>query len=183
MPNRPLDDRPAPGPVVVWDRFVRVFHWSLVTCVVLNYFVLEGGKTVHQWVGSMALALVLARTVWGFIGTRHARFADFFPTPARLRSHLAHLRSGTHNPHPGHNPLGGTMVLVLMAVVLALGTTGWMQTLDIFWGEEWLQDLHRTMGNVLIGLATLHTVAALVMGRLERTRLVKAMLTGTKERW
>ena len=32
-------------------------------------------------------------------------------------------------------------------------------------------------------LVGLHAVAALVMGRIERTRLVKAMVTGTKERY
>lgn len=75
------------------------------------------------------------------------------------------------------------MMLTLMSTVLALGTTGWMQTLDAYWGEEWLQNLHHNIGNVLISLATLHAIAAIVMGRMERTRLVKAMVTGVKEHW
>jgi cytochrome b len=29
----------------------------------------------------------------------------------------------------------------------------------------------------------LHALAAIVMGRFERTRLIKAMVTGVKERW
>jgi cytochrome b len=167
----------------VWDRFVRVFHWSLVSCVVFNYFVLNDGKTTHQVVGYMAVSLVVARIVWGFIGSRHARFADFFPTPRRLVQHVRTVTSGNHPEVVGHNPLGALMMLVLMATVLALGTTGWMQTLDAYWGEEWLQDLHRHIGNLLIGFATLHALAAIVMGRLERTRLIKAMVTGVKERW
>lgn len=24
----------------VWDRFVRAFHWALVICILLNFFVL-----------------------------------------------------------------------------------------------------------------------------------------------
>lgn len=83
----------------------------------------------------------------------------------------------------GHNPVGALMMLGLMAIVLALGTTGWMQTLDAYWGEEWLQNVHRLIGNILIGLATMHALAAIVMGRLERTRLIKAMVTGVKETW
>ena len=71
----------APETHRVWDPFVRIFHWSLVACVVLNQFVLEDGKTAHEWVGYTASALVLARVLWGFVGTRHARFSDFFPTP------------------------------------------------------------------------------------------------------
>lgn len=167
----------------VWDRFVRFFHWALVGCVTTNYFLIDDGKTLHQWIGYFALTLVLARIVWGFIGSRHARFVDFFPTPRRIMRHVSELKSGHHEPTTGHNPLGGLMMLALIATVLMLGATGWMQTLDTFWGDQWLQDVHRIIGNVLIGLATLHAMAALVMGRLERTRLVKAMVTGVKERW
>jgi cytochrome b len=75
------------------------------------------------------------------------------------------------------------MILALISAVLGLGVTGWMQTLDAYWGDELLQDVHEILGNVLIGLATLHAVSALVMGRLERTRLIRAMFTGVKERF
>ena len=167
----------------VWDRFVRLFHWTLVTCVLVNYFVLDDGEALHQWIGYLAAALVLARIVWGFIGSRHARFSDFFPTPARLVRHIRQLRAGKPEMHWGHNPLGALMLLALVSLVLGLGVTGWMQTLDAWWGEEWLQDFHELLGNVLIGLATLHALAAIVMGRLERTRLIRAMFTGIKERF
>ncbi len=167
----------------VWDLFVRLFHWSLVSCVLLNYFVLEEGDPPHEWCGYVAAGLVVARVVWGFFGSTHARFADFFPTPARLRAHLVGLRSGTAPFHWGHNPLGAIMMLLLMALVLSLGLTGWMQGLDAFWGEEWLEELHEVLANGLILAAGLHAAAALVMGRVERTRLIKAMVTGVKERY
>jgi cytochrome b len=167
----------------VWDRFVRCFHWALVVCVLVNSFVLDDGETVHQWLGYTASALVAARVVWGFIGSAHARFADFFPTPHRIQQHLRGMRAHQPDTHWGHNPLGALMMLGLMALVLALGLTGWMQTLDAFWGEEWLQDLHELLGDVLIIAVTLHAGAAIVMGRVERTRLIKAMFTGVKERY
>ena len=34
--------------VQVWDPFVRLFHWSLVSCVLLNLFVLEEGDPPHR---------------------------------------------------------------------------------------------------------------------------------------
>jgi cytochrome b len=177
FPSETVTSRP------VWDRFVRVFHWTLVGCVLLNSFVLDDGETVHQWAGYLASALVLARVLWGFIGSRHARFADFFPTPARIARHLRALRRGRPEFHWGHNPLGALMMLALLGMVLALGVTGWMQGLDAFWGEEWLQDLHEETGEALIVLVGIHAASAIVMGHLERTRLVKAMITGVKERY
>ena len=167
----------------VWDRFVRVFHWSLVSCVLLNVFVLEEGETPHRWCGYLAATLVIARIVWGFIGSRHARFSDFFPTPARLWAHLQALRSGRPEHHWGHNPLGALMMLLLMGLVLSLGLTGWLQGTDAFWGEEWLQALHEWLADGLIAAAGVHAASAIVIGRVERTRLVKAMLTGVKERY
>jgi len=167
--------------VLVWDLFVRLFHWTLVACVLANFTLLEEGETPHQWVGYLATGLVLARVVWGFVGSRHARFASFFPTPRRLKAHVAELRSGRPPAHLGHNPLGAVMMLALMALVLSLGLTGWMQGLDAFFGDEWLQELHEGLANTLVALAGLHALAALVMGRLERTNLIKAMVTGRKQ--
>ena len=46
--------------VRVWDPFVRVFHWSLVSCVVLNFFVVDDGETLHQFIGYLAAGLVAA---------------------------------------------------------------------------------------------------------------------------
>jgi len=179
--SAPTADTAPPGAAQrVWDPFIRLFHWSLVACVLLNQLVLEGGETPHRWTGYAATALVLARVVWGFIGSRHARFAEFFPTPARLRSHLQALRRGQHPVHAGHNPLGALMMLALMATVLALGVTGWLQGTDAFWGDEGLQNLHETLANGLLWAAGLHAAAAIVMGRLERVDLVRAMVTGVK---
>lgn len=96
----------SPNAQPVWDRFVRVFHWSLVSCVTFNYFVMPDGKTLHQVSGYLAVSLVVARIIWGFIGTRHARFADFFPTPSRLAEHVRQVKSGQHVAILGHNPVG-----------------------------------------------------------------------------
>ncbi|WP_223210509.1 cytochrome b/b6 domain-containing protein [Leptothrix cholodnii] len=169
-----------PEPVRVWDLFVRVFHWSLVTCILLNYFVVDDGEDLHQWLGYAAAALVVSRIVWGFVGTRYARFSDFFPTYRRIRDHLSRLRCGQADGHVGHNPLGALMMLALMALVLSLGLTGFLQTTDAFWGDELMQETHEWLGSALIASAGLHAVAAIVMGRLERVNLVRAMVTGVK---
>lgn len=169
-----------PASLYVWDPVVRLFHWSLVACVLLNQFVLEAGETPHRWVGYAATALVGLRLLWGVIGSRHARLADWWPTPARLRAHVRGLLAGQPDDHPGHNPLGALMMLALMALVLALGVTGWLQGTDAFFGEEWLQELHEGLANTLLLAAGVHAAAALVMGRLQRVTLVRAMVTGVK---
>jgi len=166
--------------VRVWDPFVRIVHWTLVICVLTNYFFLDDGETVHQWLGYLAGALVAARIVWGFIGSEHARFANFMPTRSRLSAHLSRLRAGQYDQHLGHNPLGAIMMLALMALILAVGVSGFLQTTDAFWGEEWVQELHETLASLLIGFAVIHGSAAIVMSRLEGVNLIAAMITGVK---
>lgn len=168
--------------IYVWDRFVRIFHWSLVSCVLLDFFVVDDGETLHQALGYLGCALVSARVVWGFVGTKYARFSDFFPTPTRISHHIRSLFAGKMDQHNGHNPLGALMILALLSLVMALGVTGFMQGLDAYWGEEWLQDLHELLANVLIALVAMHVTAALIMSRIERTNLIAAMITGSKVR-
>ena len=166
--------------IKVWDAFVRLFHWGLVACVLGNYFIVDDGETLHQWLGYTASALIVARVVWGFVGTRYARFAEFFPTPRRLRAHLQDMRSGQAHHDIGHNPAGALMMLALMALVAMLGISGYLQTTDAFWGEDWLQELHEILASTLIALAGLHALAAIVMSRLSGTNLIAAMITGVK---
>lgn len=168
--------------IYVWDRFVRLFHWSLVSCVLLDYFVIDDGEIVHQVLGYLATALVVARIIWGFIGTQYARFSDFFPTPGRIAHHIRSLIAGNVDRHDGHNPLGAMMILALISLVLAIGVTGFMQGLDAYWGEEWLQEFHNMLANILIILVAIHVAAALIMSHIERTNLVAAMFTGIKIR-
>jgi cytochrome b len=166
----------------VWDRFVRAFHWSLVACVLINHFVVDDGETLHRWLGYVAAGLVAARIVWGFVGSRHARFADFLPTPRRVGAHLRAMLAGRPDFHAGHNPVGAIMMLALLAVVLLLGVSGFLQTTDRFWGEAWLMEVHAFLASALIALATAHALAAILMSRIERTNLVAAMITGVKVR-
>ena len=173
------DDTP-PRTVRVWDPVVRLFHWTVVTACVLNLFILRPGKLYHRYVGYVVIAAVLIRLVWGFVGSHHARFADFFPTPGRLIPYLRDLLAGRDQRHIGHNPAAAVMMLGLMALLLATAVTGWMSTLDAFWGEDWLEELHGGLANAILVLALIHAAAAIVESLRHRENLVWAMVTGRK---
>ena len=59
----------------VWDLPVRLFHWSLVILFTLAYFTGDEENQLHIYSGYAVLGLVLFRILWGFIGSRYARFA------------------------------------------------------------------------------------------------------------
>jgi cytochrome b len=173
--------RQLPPPrVKVWDPVVRLFHWTVALGCIANLTVLREVKPVHRYVGYVVLAAVAIRLVWGFVGSRHARFADFVPGPGRLLGYLAALVRGREPRYLGHNPAGAVMMLVLMALVSVCGVTGWMMGLDAFWGERWLETLHETAANVILVMAGAHVLAALVESWRHRENLVAAMVTGFK---
>ncbi|HEX5954128.1 MAG TPA: cytochrome b/b6 domain-containing protein [Rhodanobacteraceae bacterium] len=165
--------------VKVWDPLVRLFHWSLAACI-FGAFLVEEGDTAHQVLGYIALGLVASRVAWGFVGTRHARFRDWVRGPRAIRAYLRERRAGTSRRRLGHNPAAGAMMLGLLAGVAAVGVTGWMQTLDAFWGAEWLEDLHEVLAWSLLGMIGLHVLAALVESWHYRENLIAAMIHGRK---
>jgi cytochrome b len=159
-----------------WDRFVRLHHWSLAALVLANYFAFEGRP--HRWAGYAALGLVGLRLIWGFVGSPHARFAAFAPTPRRLRAHLAQPDVAAR----GHNPLGSAMVLVILTLVAVLGFTGWLMGTDTYWGETWPENLHEALADGLLACIALHVAGVIAASLKWRINLPRAMLTGYKTR-
>jgi cytochrome b len=164
----------------VWDRPVRVLHWSLAAAIAVAWFSGEEELKRHEWAGYAALAVVALRSVWGFVGTRYARFADFVRRPGAVMAYAAAVARRAEPRHLGHNPLGGWMIVALLAMVAGVGVTGWMYTLDAFWGLAWLEWTHRTLAWSLVGLVALHVAGVVFSSLRHRENLVVAMLTGFK---
>lgn len=107
-------------PVYVWDRYVRIAHWTLAAAFFTAYLSGEEESLVHVYAGYLIGALVVTRIVWGLIGTRHARFTDFVRSPVAALAYLRSLLGGPIVHYRGHNPAGGWMVLLLLT---SLGLT------------------------------------------------------------
>jgi len=115
---------PTTATVQVWDRFVRVFHWSLVVGFIITYTTEHDLMTLHVWAGYIIGALIALRVVWGVIGPRHARFTDFIYRPSRVIAYLRDLRSFRAKRYLGHSPAGGAMIIVLLVVLAVTVATG-----------------------------------------------------------
>ncbi|MGN6329947.1 MAG: cytochrome b/b6 domain-containing protein [Rhodanobacter sp.] len=165
--------------VKVWDPLVRLFHWSLAGLFLANFFT-EEGELVHRGFGYAILILVAVRFVWGWIGTRHARFSDWVPGPRRVRVYLRERLAGRSHRQLGHNPAAAVMILALMVGVLLVAVSGWLQTTDAFFGTPWLEDLHEALAYGVLGLVVLHVLAAVGESVHYGENLVAAMIHGRK---
>ncbi|ATG89892.1 cytochrome b/b6 domain-containing protein [Methylomonas koyamae] len=176
--------------VHVWDWPLRLFHWLLVAAVVGAYWT---GKVGGEWTdwhgrfGSAVLGLVVFRLVWGFVGSTHARFANFFPTFSRIAAYIRGEWLGA-----GHNPLGALAVFALLAVLIVLAGTGLFANDDIaFEGplfdlidkdlSDKLSGWHLRSVNVLLILVGVHVAAILFYQHVKKAGLIGAMLTGKKQ--
>jgi cytochrome b len=166
--------------VQVWDPLVRIFHWSTAALFLSNYWLLAGGETPHKWVGYVLAALLAIRVIWGFFGSRTARFASFWPTPTRLRRHWQQWRTRQFDAAEGHNPVGALMILLLLLLLAFTAVSGWMQGLDRFWGEDWVQELHEYAADALMIAVAVHVTAVIAVSRFTGLHLIRTMITGRR---
>jgi cytochrome b len=173
--------------VKVWDLPLRLFHWTLVLAVTAAIITGKIGGEWADWHGSAGLAvlwLVVFRVMWGFVGTTHARFANFFPTPGRTIAYLKGTWQGI-----GHNPLGALSVLALLTLIAAQVGTGLLANDDIAFEGPLAQFVDRSFSNemtgwhvrIFYGLATLiglHIASILFYAWVKKHNLVWPMFTG-----
>jgi len=76
---------------LIWDLPVRVSHWLVVVAVATCWATHYAGVEWFAWhrrSGYTVLVLVVFRVLWGFLGTRHARFASFLRGPRVVADYL-----------------------------------------------------------------------------------------------
>lgn len=110
--------------VRVWDPLIRIFHWGLVVAFTIAYFTAEEESALHIYSGYTVLGLIVFRVIWGFIGTRHARFSDFVFGPTTLMHYVRNVVAGHPKRYLGHNPLGGLMILAMLIVLAVVTYSG-----------------------------------------------------------
>lgn len=176
--------------VRIWDLPTRLFHWSLAVLVVFSIVTAHIGGAWIDWhfrSGYAVLALIAFRIAWGFVGGRHARFANFLRGPSGIAAALR----GESAPHAGHNPLGGLSVIAMLALIGAQAVGGLFANDDIASEgplvrlvskatSDTITTLHRINEKLIIALVVLHVAAIFFYLWRKRTNLVRPMITGDK---
>ncbi|WP_150306172.1 cytochrome b/b6 domain-containing protein [Pseudomonas saliphila] len=174
--------------VRVWDLPLRLFHWLLVVAVTGSLVSIYLGGTWMVWherFGLMVLGLLVFRVLWGLVGSTHARFSEFLPTP---RVMLAYLRGRWHGA--GHTPVGGLSVLVMLGLFGFQALSGLVATDDIAFSgplrnlvssslSNTLSSWHRWTEELIYVVIGLH-ILAIAFYQLRGKKLVGAMLHGKK---
>ena len=171
-----------PAAFNVWDPLVRVAHWSVAILVAIEMLNEAGANPWHRYLGYAAGAIVALRLAWGLFGSPYARLSAMARTAKYVVSYVRSPRKSGARGYIGHNPLGAWMAFALWGLVLVVVFTGWLLQLDAFWGDESMQSVHAVASYVLTACAIVHVCGVIVTSLVQRTNLVKAMMTGQKTR-
>jgi cytochrome b len=193
----------------VWDIIIRLFHWSLLILFTTSYLTGEEETIIHIYSGYAIISLLFIRIIWGFIGSQHARFSDFIYRPSTTIKYLKSLKTEKPERFTGHNPAGGYMVIALLIMLLVTtfsglklyGTEGHgplannqFDTISLISAakaddehgeheeEEFWEEVHEFAVNTTLFLVFIHILGVFVSGRMHNENLVKAMITGKKEK-
>ena len=172
---------------------MRAFHWLLVVLVVFSFVTGKAGGPWLDWhfkSGYAILVLLIFRVVWGFAGPPPARFTSFLRGP-RAALEYARAVAGGAAPHSSsHNPLGGWMVVAMIAILLFQAVTG------LFNNDESahegplvamvsnrvvdrMHDLHEANEWLIVGAVVLHLVAIATYHLVLKRNLTRAMVFGS----
>jgi cytochrome b len=166
--------------ILVWDVPTRVFHWLQALSFGAAYLTAfsERMRNYHVALGYILLGLLVFRLLWGFVGTRYARFRSFLFNPKEIFVYLLTMVKGKPAHYLGHNPAGSVSVWLLLGLGLFIGVTGVLALQDD--ASDVVVDLHGLVTNVMLGVILLHLVGVLMSSILHRENLVRAMFTGLK---
>lgn len=198
------------GWITIWDPLVRTLHWVLVAAFAVAYATEDDLLIVHVWAGYAVGAVVVLRVLWGFVGTRHARFSDFVTGPRRAIDYLKDLIRFRAPRHLGHSPAGGAMAVALLIVLAATVGTG-LATYAVREGKgplaPWLaapapiveadaglskreirrrkpghllKEAHEFLADLALAMIVLHLAGVALASVAHRENLVRAMIDGKK---
>lgn len=184
------------GMVKVWDPIVRIFHWSLVCTFFLAYLTDDDFLNLHVWAGYIVLSLVILRVLWGFVGTKYARFTDFVYSSQTIKQFMLDTLHLQAPRYLGHNPAGGAMIILLLVGLLLTSLSGlavyateegagplagMFAGTGEFWSEVF-EEMHELFADVTVFLVLLHVVGVLIESVIHRENLISAMWHGYKRK-
>ncbi|UFX45269.1 cytochrome b/b6 domain-containing protein [Bradyrhizobium sp. 41S5] len=167
--------------VQVWDLPLRFWHWALAILVLVAWVTPNVYDRLHRLAGYAVIGLLAFRLIWGFAGTRYARFGRLGIRLRAAPGYIWNLRRGITGRYIGLNPAGTVMLVALLLTLAVSAITGAMEVTVPFFGVWWVEDTHAYASDAVIILVGLHVLGVIVVGLLQRQNLVRAMFTGRKQ--
>lgn len=180
--------------ITVWDPLVRIFHWTLVLSFTTAYLTEDTFQALHVWAGYTMISILFTRILWGFVGTTHAKFSDFYYSKQDIIIFVKETFQCKAKRFIGHNPAGGAMIfLLLMSLIITTLTGLFLYAIEEgqgplapFLSQNWYSlksytnELHEFFANFTLFLILIHIIGVLVESVMHKENLISSMITGKK---
>lgn len=169
---------------LVYDWPTRIFHWLFAGLFLIAFMIAKMIDDDSIWFSYHSLAgltlgfVVLFRILWGFVGTRHARFVKFALNPKDLLSYFKGILSGDKRRWAGHNPASSWAAIAMMFMAIGLSVTGYLMTSGP--NKETFEDVHELLANGFIVVTVLH-VAGIVLHTLRHNEMIGLSMIDEKK--
>ena len=168
--------------ITIWDYPVRVFHWAFAICffAAMGLAMLASEHSqlfdYHMLLGVTIVPIVLLRILWGFIGTKHARFLSFPLQPRKLFNYLFSVVTRKGPRFVGHNPAASYAAIAMLAISLGIVATGFlMQT------GEFFEEVHEALAYLMLAVVVVHVLGVVLHVLRHKENIILSMFNGTKE--
>lgn len=168
----------------VYDLPTRFFHWLFAGLFVAAYAIAKLIDDESAWFSQhMLLGLVLfvataLRIIWGVMGSRYARFSSFPLNPLRLIEYFRSILSSKGDSYFAHNPASAWAAVIMMALSLGLGVTGYFMASG---QKEAFEDIHELMANAFAFVAVAHVAGVVLHSLRHRDGIALSMIHGKKD--
>lgn len=171
--------------ILVWDIPTRLFHWLLAASFAGAYITSESERlaAIHVACGYSLLGLIGFRLIYGLVGSRYARFAEFVRGPGAVIGYLKSLLAGRPQRFVGHNPAGAVAIVLLLGLGLATGASGFAMYNELGGPmvKDALEEVHEACANAMLAVVVIHVLGVIASSVLHKENLARAMVTGRKE--
>ena len=169
--------------VLIWDLPIRLFHLvfagGIATAAILA-LVLDDESAAfphHAMIGlTVAVALAL-RVLWGFAGSRHARFASFAFGPAAVLGYMRATLGGKSPRFAGHNPGAAHAAFAMYALTVLLTVSG----ITLALGNGDAKDAHEVFAYAMLAVIAAHLAGLALHTVMHREFIAASMVTGRKD--
>jgi cytochrome b len=168
--------------ILVWDIPIRLFHWLLAGSFVGAFAIANlvddesALFSVHMLLGGTVAFMVLLRIVWGFVGSRYARFDSFSFSPGALLGYLKGAFTQGDKLHVGHNPATSLTAVAMFVLLVGLGVTGVLMSS----GAEIVEEIHEVLAWGMVVLVGAHVAGIIWHTIRHKDNIALGMLDGRK---
>lgn len=181
---------------VMWDIYIRVYHWLLAILVLVSFVSIEvfDNLDVHFMSGFGIIGLLVFRAVWGIFGSETAKFVNFVRHPSEIIKYMKSLvNPKTHKINYGHSPIAGLSVVAMLLILVFQVLSGlFYYDEEIFlegplaqYGSEGMLGMalnyHPIGANLVLTLVVIHLLAIAIYYFVYKDNLISPMIKGWRE--